>query len=139
MSGPETALVEAAGGVVWRRSAEGVIEVLLVHRPRYDDWTVPKGKLDPGEPHPDGALREVEEETGLRCALGPELVSTSYHDRRGRPKHVRYWAMTPVDGRFTPTDEVDEVRWLPVEKAAELLTYPRDRAVLTALDVAAQR
>ena len=135
MSAPETSLVEAAGGVVWRRSAEGVIQILLVHRPRYDDWTVPKGKLDAGETHAGAALREVEEETGLRCTLGRELASTSYRDRRGRPKRVRYWAMTPVGGRFTPTDEVDEVRWLPVEEAKALLSYPRDREVLAALDV----
>ena len=134
MSAPETTLVEAAGGVVWRRSPDGVLEILLVHRPRYDDWTVPKGKLDAGETHADAALREVEEETGLRCTLGGELASTSYRDRRGRPKRVRYWAMTPVGGRFTATDEVDEVRWLPVEEADALLTYPRDREVLAALD-----
>jgi 8-oxo-dGTP pyrophosphatase MutT (NUDIX family) len=126
-------VVEAAGGVVWRRSPAGALEVLLVHRPRYDDWTVPKGKLDDGEDHARAARREVEEETGLRCTLGPELVSTSYRDRKGRPKHVRYWAMTPVAGRFTPTDEVDEVVWLPVEEAKATLTYERDRAVLDAL------
>jgi 8-oxo-dGTP diphosphatase len=78
-------------------------------------------------------LREVEEETGLRCTLGEELPSTSYVDRKGRPKRVRYWAMTPAGGEFTPTDEVDEVQWLPVDTAASLLTYPRDRAVLDAL------
>jgi 8-oxo-dGTP pyrophosphatase MutT (NUDIX family) len=128
------AVVEAAGGVVWRRSPTGVVEVLLVHRPRYDDWTVPKGKLDAGEDHAAAALREVEEETGLRCALGEELATTSYTDRKGRPKRVRYWAMTPVGGDFTPTDEVDEVRWVPVAAAAEQLTYRRDRAVLDALN-----
>ncbi len=128
-----TTIVRAAGGVVWRRSPGGDPQVLLVHRPRYDDWTVPKGKLDGAEAHADAALREVEEETGLRCALGPELPSTSYRDRKGRPKHVRYWAMTPVAGRFTPTDEVDEVVWLPVEEAKAALTYERDRAVLDAL------
>ena len=127
------AVVEAAGGVVWRRSPAGALEVLLVHRPRYDDWTVPKGKLGAGEDHAGAALREVEEETGLRCTLGEELPSTSYIDRKGRPKRVRYWAMTPVGGEFTPTDEVDEVRWVPVDAAAEELTYPRDRAVLDAL------
>ena len=126
-------MVQAAGGVVWRRSPDGELEVLLVHRPQYDYWTVPKGKLDRGEDHAGAAGREVEEETGLRCALGPELPSTSYRDRRGRPKHVRYWAMTPVAGRFTPTDEVDEIRWLPVEAAKSVLTYERDRPVLDAL------
>jgi 8-oxo-dGTP pyrophosphatase MutT (NUDIX family) len=128
-----TITVQAAGGAVWRRSPAGGLEVLLVHRPRYDDWTVPKGKLDAGEDHAAAAVREVEEETGLRCALGPELVSTEYVDRKGRPKQVRYWAMTPAGGVFTPTDEVDEVRWVPVEAAASLLTYARDRDVIDAL------
>jgi 8-oxo-dGTP pyrophosphatase MutT (NUDIX family) len=126
-------VVEAAGGVVWRRSPAGELEVLLVHRPRYDDWTVPKGKLGAGEDHAAAALREVEEETGLRCALGEQLPSTSYVDRKGRPKRVRYWAMTPAGGAFTPSDEVDEVRWVSVDAAASMLTYPRDRAVLDAL------
>ncbi len=130
---PGTTVVEAAGGVVWRRSGTGDLEVLLVHRPRYDDWTVPKGKLDPGEGHAEAARREVEEETGLRCELGPELGSTSYRDRKGRPKHVRYWAMTPAGGTFTPTDEVDQVVWLPVDDAKATLSYDRDRPVLDAL------
>ncbi len=127
------AVVQAAGGVVWRRPDGGTVEILLVHRPKYDDWTVPKGKLDPGEDHAQAALREVEEETGLRCALGPELPSTAYRDRRGRAKTVRYWAMTPVAGRFTPTAEVDEIRWLAVDDAKGVLTYERDRPVLDAL------
>ena len=126
-------VVQAAGGVVWRRTEAGTVEVLLVHRPRYDDWTVPKGKLEPGESHADGALREVEEETGLRCTLGPELTSTSYVDRRGRPKAVRYWAMTPAAGTFVPTDEVDEIRWVGIDQARSLLSYPRDLAVLDAI------
>jgi 8-oxo-dGTP diphosphatase len=130
----ETTVVQAAGGVVWRRSPTGAIEILLVHRPRYDDWTVPKGKLEPGEDHAAAAVREVAEETGLRCSLGPELVSTSYHDRRDRPKQVRYWAMTPIDGAFVPTEEVDELRWLPLDRARSLLTYPRDEPVLAALE-----
>ena len=134
MSTPGTALVEAAGGVIWRRAEAGGIEVLLVHRPRYDDWTVPKGKLDENEGHAEAALREVEEETGLRCELGPELVSTSYRDRRDRPKRVRYWAMTPVAGDFTPTDEVDEIRWLPLDQARAQLSYERDAPVLDALE-----
>ena len=126
-------MVRAAGGVVWRRSPEDRLEVLLVHRPRYDDWSVPKGKLDPGEGHAEAALREVEEETGFRCRLGPQLASTSYRDRRGRSKEVRYWAMTPVDGHFTPSAEVDRLCWLEVDDAAVLLTYERDRPVLDAL------
>ncbi len=133
MTPQKTDVVQAAGGVVWRRSQAGSLEVVLVHRPRYDDWTVPKGKLEPDEDHAVAALREVEEETGLRCALGPELPSTSYRDRRDRPKLVRYWAMTPVDGTFTPTDEVDALRWLPLDLAEALLTYSRDIPVLVAL------
>ena len=128
-----TTTVQAAGGVVWRRSPAGRIEVLLVHRPRYDDWSVPKGKLDPGEDHATAAVREVEEETGLRCSLGPELLSTSYVDRKGRPKQVRYWAMTATGGDFVPTDEVDEVRWVPLEEAGSLLSYARDTDVLETL------
>ena len=130
----ESEVVQAAGGVIWRRSPAGELEVLLVHRPRYDDWTVPKGKLEPNEGHAEAALREVEEETGLRCTLGPELVSISYRDRKGRPKQVRYWAMTPAGGTFTPTEEVDDVRWVGVESAPSLVSYERDRPVLTALE-----
>ena len=133
MSGPDTVVVQAAGGVVWRRSPAGDVEVLVVHRPRYDDWSLPKGKLDGAETHDHAARREVEEETGLRCALGPELPSTSYRDRRDRPKTVRYWAMTPIGGVFRPTDEVDEARWLPVDAAMAVLSYDRDRPLLDAL------
>lgn len=125
--------VQAAGGVVWRRSADGRLEILAVHRPRYDDWSLPKGKLVDGETHEAAALREVEEETGLRCALGPELPSTSYQDRRGRDKVVRYWAMTPVEGEFRPSDEVDRLRWLTVDDAGATLSYERDRPLLAAL------
>jgi 8-oxo-dGTP diphosphatase len=128
-----TDAVQAAGGVVWRRSPEGGIEVLVVHRPRYDDWSLPKGKLDAGEDHAEAALREVWEETGLGCALGPELPSTSYRDRRERAKTVRYWALTAVDGSFSPTAEVDEARWLRLDDARDLLTYDRDRPVLDAV------
>ena len=130
----ETEVVQAAGGVIWRRSPTGELEVPLVHRPRYDDWTVPKGKLEPHEGHAEAALREVEEETGLRCTLGPELASISYRDRKGRPKQVRYWAMKPAGGSFTPTEEVDEVRWVGVDSAPSLLSYERDRPVLAALE-----
>ena len=119
-------MIEAAGGVVWRRNDSGDVEVLLVHRPHYDDWSLPKGKLDPGEDPLTGALREVEEEAGLRCKPGRELQAVFYLDRKSRPKRVRYWEMQPVDGTFARNDEVDEVRWVTVHDAPALLTYPRD-------------
>ncbi len=127
--------VQAAGGVVWRLSpASGETEVLLVHRPKYDDWTLPKGKLTPGETHEQGAVREVAEETGLAVAVGRELATSSYYDAEGRPKVVRYWAMEPVGGAFAPNREVDEARWAPLSEAAALLSYDRDRAVLASFD-----
>jgi 8-oxo-(d)GTP phosphatase len=119
--------IRAAGGVVRRRG-----EVLLVHRPKYRDWTFPKGKAGAGESDEDCALREVEEETGLNCRLGRELPATRYRTLRG-PKVVRYWEMTPIDGAFRPTNEVDEIRWLPPSRAAELLSYGHDGDVLRAL------
>jgi 8-oxo-dGTP diphosphatase len=117
--------VEAAGGVVVRDG-----KVVVVHRPKYDDWSLPKGKLDPGEGFEEAALREVEEETGLRCRLGRELSSTEYRDAKGRPKIVRYWEMTPLGGDFAPTDEVDELRWLEPGAAERLLSYEHDRELL---------
>ena len=125
-------VVFAAGGVPWRRPRSGPLEVLVVHRPKYDDWTLPKGKLDDGESAEEAAVREVEEETGLQVKLADELPSTDYHDRYGRPKNVRYWIMDVTGGEFHPNREVDEVRWLPVEDAKAALTYPRDRGVLAA-------
>ena len=120
--------VDAAGGVVERDGS-----ILLVHRPRYDDWTFPKGKLDPGESFEDAALREVEEETGLRCSLGRELPATRY-EVNGRPKLVRYWLMTPQsEPGFVPNDETDDLRWVTPDEARRLLTYDRDRDVLAAL------
>jgi len=127
-------VVQAAGGVVWRRGPGGV-EILLVHRPKYDDWSLPKGKLDVGETSEAAALREVEEETGLRCSLGDELPPVTYADRHGRAKVVRYWAMEPTGGRFVPNHEVDEVRWVTPEGAGALLTYGRDRRVTESLAV----
>jgi 8-oxo-dGTP pyrophosphatase MutT (NUDIX family) len=129
---PETAEVRASGGVVWRRGPRGP-EVALVHRPKYDDWSFPKGKLVPGERWEDAALREVEEELGLRCRLGHELGSTSYTDPKGRAKVVRYWLMEPIDGVFAVSKEVDEMRWLPADEARAMLTYEHDRALLREL------
>jgi 8-oxo-dGTP pyrophosphatase MutT (NUDIX family) len=121
--------VRAAGGVVLREGPGGT-EVLLVHRPAYDDWSLPKGKAQRGESDEACALREVEEETGLRCELGRELPSTSYRDGKGRPKLVRYWAMQPLDGEARAQAEVDDVLWLPLGEARDTLTWTRDRAVL---------
>jgi 8-oxo-dGTP diphosphatase len=125
--------VLAAGGVL-RRPRNGGSEVLLVHRPKYDDWSFPKGKLDDGEGFEDAALREVEEETGLQCTLGEELPSVEYEDRHGRSKLVRYWTMHPVSGQFHPNAEVDEVRWMSPEDAGRRLSYDHDREVLAALE-----
>src|SRR3954453_17791186 len=124
---PDSARVKASGGVVYRRSDDG-IEILLVHRPRYDDWSLPKGKLDAGESWEDAAIREVEEETGLRFALGPELSPVGYRDNKDRAKVVRYWLMEATgDGPgFAPDDEVDTLRWLPAGAAPDTLTYTRD-------------
>jgi 8-oxo-dGTP diphosphatase len=124
--------VEAAGGVLVR-PREDRYELCLVHRPRYNDWTLPKGKLDPGETFEEAALREVEEETGLRCELGRELQSTHYVDGKGRPKIVRYWLMEVVDGEFQPNDEVDELRWMTPYEAVQALTYERDRELVAAM------
>jgi 8-oxo-dGTP pyrophosphatase MutT (NUDIX family)/phosphohistidine phosphatase SixA len=128
-------VVRAAGGLVVRRGREG-LEVLLVHRPAYDDWTFPKGKLDSGELEPDAAVREVEEETGLACLLGRELGETEYVDSQGRPKRVRYWAMVAPAGEPRPANEVDEVAWAAPAEAAGRLSYERDRALLERLDEA---
>ncbi|MGH2719284.1 MAG: NUDIX hydrolase [Actinomycetota bacterium] len=129
-----TARVEAAGGVVVRRIEDGNLVVALIHRPNYRDWSLPKGKLLPGESHEEAALREVQEETGLTCRLGADLGEVSYRDRRDRLKAVRYWVMHPVGGEFRPNDEVDEVRWVTFPEALGLLSYPRDRQFLDGLD-----
>ena len=125
--------VRAAGGLVLRRAEDGAAEILLVHRPAYDDWTFPKGKLEDGEHEEEAAVREVEEETGLRCRLERELATTRYRDARGRPKTVRYWLMAPVDGELASVNEVDEARFVPIAVADELLTYERDRELLDLL------
>jgi 8-oxo-dGTP diphosphatase len=127
---PQDALtiVRAAGGLVVH---EG--KVLLVHRPKYDDWSFPKGKRNAGESDEACALREVEEETGFRCELLEVLGETRYTDGKGRPKVVRYWRMRAVDGDFVPHAEVDEIRWENAEGAARLLTWPRDLPLLERL------
>jgi 8-oxo-dGTP diphosphatase len=125
--------IEAAGGVVMRKGVDAT-EIAVVHRPRYDDWSFPKGKLDPGETFEEAALREVREETGLTCRLGPELPFTTYEDNKGRPKIVRYWLMAVLeDPGFVPNDEVDELVWLVPDEAGAQLTYARDRKLLTTL------
>jgi 8-oxo-dGTP diphosphatase len=109
-------------------------EIVVVHRPRYDDWSFPKGKLDPGETFEEAALREVREETGLICRLGPELAFAHYDDNKGRPKVVRYWLMAVIeDPGFEPNEEVDELRWLTPAEATDLLTYSRDRKLVRSL------
>lgn len=121
-------LVRAAGGLVVRDGG-----VLLVHRPKYDDWTFPKGKCGEGESDEACAVREVEEETGMRCELVEEVGTTEYVDSKGRPKRVRWWLMRPTGGVFVPTNEVDEVRWTTPAEAAEVLSYGRDLELLEAL------
>ena len=145
--------VVACGAVVWRRSvnetaetaetagtagAAGTVEVLLVHRPRYDDWSFAKGKLDAGETLEDCARREVMEETGFAVELGAALPDVTYIDRKGRPKVVHYWAARVIEdstvssAEFIGNDEVDEIRWLVPDQARLLLSYARDAELLTA-------
>jgi 8-oxo-dGTP diphosphatase len=123
----------AAGGVISRRNERGELEVLLVYRAGSQrDWTFPKGKVEAGETDQACALREVREETDLCCELAAELPTVSYQDQRGRPKVVRYWAMRVVRGEARPCNEVAAVRWLGLDGALSLLTYPRDRDLLLA-------
>lgn len=134
----EGSQIRAAGGVVFREH-EGRIEVLLVHRPRYDDWSFPKGKLEDGEDELECALREVEEETGLICEPISELPSAVYLDERGRQKVVRYWTMTPVgdvlvEAEFIPNEEVDALWWVNSSRVPEILTYDIDREIYLAFD-----
>jgi 8-oxo-dGTP diphosphatase len=119
-------VIRAAGGLVVRGD-----EVLLVHRPRYDDWTLPKGKLKTGESWEEGARREVEEETGLRCEPGAEVGRTHY-EVGGEPKEVRYYRMS-ADAEPLAQNEVDEVRWVPIAEAPDLLSYDYDRDLLNRL------
>jgi 8-oxo-dGTP diphosphatase len=130
-------VIRAAGGVVWRRvegsQGEGSVEIAVIHRPRYDDWSIPKGKLAPGESDVEGALREVFEETGYRVRLGRPLGKVRYLKRSGattRPKIVRYWAMEAESGSFAPNREVDEIRWMTLSEAQQILTHAHDLDVL---------
>jgi len=132
---PRPGVVRAAGGIPWRRGPDGVVEVLLVHRPRQDDWSFPKGKLEPDESWEAAARREVHEETGLHVVLGNELPGAVYVDRHGRPKSVRFWALKVTgEDPFAPGDEIDDRCWLPVAEAEARLSYESDRRVLAALD-----
>jgi 8-oxo-dGTP diphosphatase len=125
--------VLAAGCVLWRHSpVDGELEICLVHRPKYDDWSHPKGKLKRGEAPLDCAVREVEEETGHRCVPGPQLATLHYM-ANGRPKRVSYWAAQATEGHFTPNREVDRVRWLPPAAARERVTQMRDQGLVDEL------
>jgi 8-oxo-(d)GTP phosphatase len=127
---PLTKAVLAAGAVLWRTNGDAAApEVAIVHRPRYDDWSLPKGKVDPGETEPVTAVREVHEETGYSSHLGRRLAAVSYPVEQGIKK-VRYWAARRVDGEFSPNAEVDDLKWLPVAEAMKQLEYPHDRKVL---------
>jgi 8-oxo-dGTP diphosphatase len=125
-------LVRAAGGVVLRYERSQEPEIVLVHRPRYDDWSLPKGKCESGEVDEACAVREVAEETGLVCRPARELSTVAYRDAKGRPKVVRYWMMEVIEGELAlaSPEEVDEAAWVRVSEAPGLLTYERDVSVL---------
>ncbi|HET7420587.1 MAG TPA: NUDIX hydrolase [Candidatus Dormibacteraeota bacterium] len=131
----DVSVIRAAGGVVLRRSRSGDTEIAVIHRPAYDDWTFPKGKVEPDESPEDAALREVREETGLRCELVRPLGCTAYVDRRGRDKVACYWEMEVRGGRFKPGIEVDRMLWLSIDEAARRLTYGRDKTLLLQQDL----
>jgi 8-oxo-dGTP pyrophosphatase MutT (NUDIX family) len=131
--------VRAGGGVVRRRRENGDYEYAVVHRPRYGDWSLPKGKADAGESDVEAALREVEEETGVRGELGPELGTVRYTDRHGRPKQVRYWLIDAARNppEFRPNDEIDDVRWCSAADAGKLLSYEHDRKLIAGAEALA--
>lgn len=131
----EVDVIRAAGGVVFRKARSGEPEIAVIHRPAYDDWTLPKGKMEPDETPEDCALREVREETGLRCELLRPVGCTAYVDRRGRDKVACYWLMEVRGGRFKPGIEVDRLLWLPLAGAVERLTYARDKTLLLQQDI----
>ena len=128
-------LVRAAGGVLVRDVGDGPC-VLVVHRPQYNDWSLPKGKADGDESDEQTALREVEEETGLACKLLDEITTSHYVDRNGRPKRVRWYRMEALEDRgFFPNREIDEIRWVPMNAADTLLSYDRERDVLALIGI----
>lgn len=126
-------IVRAAGGIVVRASTTGGWEVALIHRPLHRDWSLPKGKLEPGESAQECALREVREETGWTCTLGRFVGEVEYVDRRGRPKVVDYWLMQPLEGEWQPSGEVDELVWVSLAEGPARLSYEHDRELLTAV------
>lgn len=130
---PVKANIFAAGAVLWRKSPGNPyeIEIALIHRPKYDDWSFPKGKLDPGETAITAAVREIHEETGITAQLGRHLSGVTYPiPGHRRLKRVEYWAAEAVSGQFTPNDEVDEMLWLPPDEVPDQLSYPMDRTIL---------
>lgn len=130
MPQPPKSSIWAAGGAVVRQRPDAPTEYLLIHRPKYDDWSLPKGKLNAGESFKQAALREVEEETGMRCSTIGKVGTISYETPNHNTKVVRYWLLEAHDGAFTPNNEVDDVRWVTADEAHELLSYGRDREVL---------
>ncbi len=126
----EVTVMRAAGGLIVRKSRSGRREIAIIHRPEYNDWTLPKGKVEPDETPEDCALREVREETGLRCELVRPLGCTAYVDRRGRDKLACYWVMEPRGGRFKASAEVDRLQWLTVRDAVKRLTYGHDKLLV---------
>jgi 8-oxo-dGTP pyrophosphatase MutT (NUDIX family) len=131
----DVAMIKAAGGVVCRVGPSDETEIAVIHRPAYDDWTLPKGKVEPDETAEDCALREVREETGFKCELVRPLGCTAYVDRRGRDKVACYWVMEVRSGRFRPGIEVDKLVWLPVAQAVKRLTYGRDKTLVVQQDL----
>jgi 8-oxo-dGTP pyrophosphatase MutT (NUDIX family) len=133
----QTDVVQAAGGLVVRRQG-GHLQIVVVHRPVQQDWSFPKGKLEPGETLDVAALREVREETGMTCEILRFIGHTEYVDRKGRQKTVAYWIMAATGGSFSPNEEVDELRWLHLDEAGRLLSYQRDQELLAVLMAADQ-
>ncbi len=123
-------MIRAAGCIVWNRDRS---QVVIVHRPNYDDWTFPKGKLDPGETEEIAAVREVHEETGYVVSLLPRSLDVSYLTAEGKPKRVRYFEASLESGEFTPNSEVDRIAWVDMPTARSMLTYEPDRNLATEL------